>query len=147
MTRALAAVLGVVAAVVASVVVLVGLAVSGGHDAPSTPALHLSKGERGTRPLPAAQTGYARSLQRLLDAARPAGEGRVVVRDCRAGRVGNEHFCAWTGSDGRCRAGFILEDPGAGTVPTRVGRVPLPPARCTTAAVLHWLGTHTREGS
>lgn len=93
--------------------------------------------------LPPAQPAYARSFQAILDAARPKGAKRIIVKDCRRGRIGNEHFCTWLASDGKCRAGFITEDPSLGTVPHEVGRVPFRPSRCTTAHVLRSLKTAT----
>jgi hypothetical protein len=94
------------------------------------------KGGHKKELLPAAQPAFTKGFQGLLDAARPRGAKRIVVQDCRRGRVGNEHFCAWLGSDSKCRAGFILVTP-SGTEPTQLGRVPI--ESCTTRDVLHWL--------
>lgn len=106
----------------------------------SHPSRKASAAPKAARPaLPPAQPDYTRSFQGILDAARPKGTKRIVVKDCRRGRLGNEHFCAWLGSDGNCRAGFILEDPANGTVPEKVGRVPLPATSCSTANVFAWL--------
>src|SRR6185369_9462266 len=45
--------------------------------------------------LPPARPEYARTFQGIVDAARPKGEGRIIVKGCYAGRQGNEHFCVW----------------------------------------------------
>lgn len=95
-----------------------------------------------TRAATSAQPGYAASLQKSLDAARPAGARRVVVRDCRAGRVGNEHLCTWTDGGGRCQAGFLRETP-SGTMVGEHGIVPIPASRCNTATVIAWLRTQS----
>lgn len=74
--------------------------------------------------LPPLTPDYAVTLQAILDAARPKGEGRITVHDCRSGRYGNEHFCTWSTPRYACEAGFIQEQPGQGTVPVQTGRVP-----------------------
>lgn len=74
--------------------------------------------------LPPLTPDYTVTFQAILDAARPKGEGRITVHDCRSGRYGNEHFCAWSTTKYACEAGFIQEQPGNGTVPVQTGRIP-----------------------
>jgi len=88
--------------------------------------------------LPPARPEYARTFQGIVDAARPKGEGRIIVKGCYAGRQGNEHFCVWVAPKG-CEAGFIQEQPGNGTVPVQTGRVPIPVRECNIKGVMTWL--------
>lgn len=127
----------VVAAAV-SIPVLVGSGSS--HSAVSKPAAP-------KQDLPRLTPQYTVEFQAILDDARPKGEKRIVVHDCRAGRYGNEHFCAWIDTKGRCQAGFIQEQPGNGTVPVQVGRVNRPPRGCYSGPILREFFARARAGS
>jgi hypothetical protein len=98
------------------------------------------------KPVPPAQPGYAHTLQGILDAARPAGEARIIVKGCVTGATLNRHFCTWI-ANGECHAGMILDTPGEGTVPESHGKALVPPSKCYPVNVLHWLGSQVEEGS
>lgn len=98
------------------------------------------------KPVPPAEPSYARSLQSILDAARPKGEARIIVKGCVTGATLNRHFCAWI-ANGECHAGMILDTPGEGTVPESHGKADVPASRCSPVNVLHWLGSQVEEGA
>ena len=96
------------------------------------------------KPEPAAQPEYARSLQGLVDEARPPGEARMFIKGCVAGPTANAHFCAWI-YRAKCHAAMVVVTPGEGTVPTAQGVADLEPKDCTPVNVLHWLGSQTSK--
>lgn len=90
--------------------------------------------------MPPDEPGYTEYLQGSLDAAQPPNvKGRIIVKFCRQGRYGNEHLCGWITTHGKCRVGFIQEQPGNGTVPVQLWNAPLSPKNCTADAAFKWL--------
>lgn len=119
--------------------IVVALVVRPTHHAPK-PLPVKKPAHKAAKPVPVIDRVYTAALQGVLDAARPKGEARDFVRGCVTGATLNRHFCTWV-YRGKCFAGVIVETPGEGTVPETHGRALVPAARCTPAAVFHWLGS------
>lgn len=119
-------------AVAAGLMIFLFLGTRGADEAPA------AKAHKAQPVGPPLQPEYAKYFQTVIDYSRPPSyKHRLIVKDCRRGRYGNEHVCAWVNYRGECFLGFIVEDPGNGTVPAEVGRVPLTAAKCNSANALN----------